>query len=109
MSSISIAFFDDHPVLRSGIVALFARSDDFEIVGTGTSARDALEIAAKYRPNVVIVDLSMPGKVLDAITEISRHRQTAKVIAFTAATGSDTAIAAPRGGRAWLCSQGQYL
>lgn len=98
MCSISVAFFDDHPVLLSGIVALFAESDDFEIVGTGTSARDALEIAAKFRPNVVIADLSMPGKVLDAITEMSRDRQTTKVIAFTAATGIDTAIAALEAG-----------
>jgi DNA-binding NarL/FixJ family response regulator len=96
--SISVAFVDDHPVLLSGIAALFAGIEDFDIVGTGNCARDAVEIAAKHQPNVVIADLNMPGKVLEAIAEISRDGQNTKIIAFTAATGIDTAIAALEAG-----------
>lgn len=98
MSRISIAFVDDHPVLLSGIVALLAESDDFDIVDTGNCAHDAIDIAAKHRPDIVIADLFMPGKVLEAIAEISRDGQSTKVIAFTAASGVDTAIAALEAG-----------
>ncbi len=98
MKPISVAFVDDHPILLSGLAALFASHPDFAVVAAGHCAKDALEIAACHRPNVLIVDLNMPGKVLETVAEIAMGRFGTRILTFTAATGIDDAISALEAG-----------
>lgn len=62
MSSLKILVADDHPVVRTGIVALLRREPDFEVVGEAGSGADALAMARRLAPEVMILDLSMPEK-----------------------------------------------
>jgi DNA-binding NarL/FixJ family response regulator len=91
---VSLALVDDHPLLVEGIVSLLSRAEGFEILSTGSSARDIIEIASRFHPDVIIVDLSMAGDVFAAIAASIKVSPNMKVVAFTAATGVDSAIRA---------------
>jgi DNA-binding NarL/FixJ family response regulator len=98
MGSISIALVDDHPLLLAGVVNLFEINDDFRVVAKGATADDALQINKKLRPDVMVLDLFMPGNVFDVITEIVTKSGGTKVVAFTAMTASDYAVRALNAG-----------
>jgi two-component system, NarL family, nitrate/nitrite response regulator NarL len=91
---IRLVFVDDHPTLLAGLATIFASDDRFEIVGTGTTADEALGLARSKLPDVMILDLSMPGEVFGAIEEISRQIPTLKLVVFTAFANVDLALKA---------------
>ncbi|MRG57902.1 response regulator [Phyllobacterium sp. SYP-B3895] len=94
MSKFSIAFVDDHPILLEGIASIFASDNAYHVVGKGGTAADALDITNRLKPNVLIVDLNMPGDTLEAMTSISQTMPETKIVAFTSAVGVDSAVEA---------------
>ena len=52
---------DDHPVVRAGLVAMLSEHDDFEVVGEAADGAEAVTMAARSSPDVVLMDLRMPG------------------------------------------------
>lgn len=58
---IRVLVVDDHPIVRAGIVGLLDTEPDFEVVGEGASGEDAVRLAASLAPDVVLMDLRMPG------------------------------------------------
>lgn len=93
MGNTTVAFVDDHPVLLSGVCQLFSGSDEFQVVAVGKSAQDVVDIAATSKPDVLVLDLNMPGRVLEAIATVAGQGQDTRLVAFTASTCIDTAIA----------------
>lgn len=93
LNVISTAFVDDHPILLSGIVSLFTTNPAFRVLGTGACADDIMSIAERDRPDVLVVDLNMPGRVLEAISSLVRKKYATKILVFTAITSVDTAVA----------------
>ena len=61
---------DDHPVVRHGLDLLFGDLDDLELVGTATTGEEALEAVARLKPNVVLVDVRLPG--MDGVSLVKR-------------------------------------
>ena len=59
--TVRILVVDDHPIVRAGIAGLLATELDFEVVGEAASGEEALALAAAARPDVVLMDLRMPG------------------------------------------------
>ncbi len=51
---------DDHPIVREGLRAVLAALPDFELVGAAASGREAVDLAARCRPDVIVMDLHMP-------------------------------------------------
>jgi DNA-binding NarL/FixJ family response regulator len=94
MSTVSIALVDDHPLMVEAIFSLLSRTEGFEVVATGTTARDVVDICELHQPKVAIVDLSMIGDVYAAIATAIKLAPVTKIIAFTAATGVEPAIRA---------------
>jgi DNA-binding NarL/FixJ family response regulator len=94
MSSISIALVDDHPLMVEAIYSLLNGTDGFEVVGTGATAYDVVELCGRIHPQVAVVDLSMPGDVFGAMASAIKISPSTKIVAFTAATGVDSAIRA---------------
>lgn len=91
---IRVAFVDDHPTLLMGVAALFASDPRFAIVGTGQSAMAALELVEAHEPDVVTLDLSMPGDVFVAIGSIVEASPKTRVLIFTAYADVDLALRA---------------
>jgi DNA-binding NarL/FixJ family response regulator len=98
MSTVSIGLVDDHPLMIEGIVALLSRAPGLKVLSTGSTARDIIDISLRFHPDVIIVDLSMSGDVYAAIATSIRISPNTKVVAFTAATGVDSAIRALNAG-----------
>ena len=98
METVTLAFIDDHPVLLSGICQLFASNKEFDILGVGSTAKDVIEIVSSVGPQVVILDLNMPGNVIEAITTVTENFSNTKLVAFTASNNIDTAISALEAG-----------
>jgi two-component system, NarL family, nitrate/nitrite response regulator NarL len=94
MSTITIAVIDDHPLMIEAIHSLLNRTPGFEVIGTGTTAYDVVELCRNDRPQVAVVDLSIPGDVYGAIENAIKISPSTKIVAFTASTGVDSAIRA---------------
>lgn len=81
-----VAFVDDHQVLVEGLVSLYGAKDDLVVVGKGYSAADALRIVADAQPDVLVMDLSMPGDTFAAVEEITARFPQTRIVIFTAST-----------------------
>lgn len=91
---VSVAFVDDHPILLEGLVSLYSSKKDLRIVGQGHNAVDAIKLAEQLAPDVIVVDLSMPGDSMAAIEVIVQTMPGTKVVIFTATSSIETAIKA---------------
>jgi DNA-binding NarL/FixJ family response regulator len=61
VTPIRLVVVDDHTVFREGLRALLSRIDDIEIVGEAATTQEAIEVAEAVRPDVVLMDLNLPG------------------------------------------------
>ena len=95
---VSIAFVDDHPILLEGMKALFQNKGQFNVVASGSSANDARNIVETHHPQILFMDLSMPGDVFSAMTEIVRKSDFTKIVIFTAFSSVDSAMRALEAG-----------
>lgn len=93
-NSISIGLVDNHPLQLAGIIATFARHAGFNVVATGTSVKDILDIATRKMPDVMIVDLSMTDDTFGAITRARTTIPDTKIIAFTSLANVNTVVRA---------------
>lgn len=94
MTSITIGVVDDHPLFREGVTRSLSEIQDFVVVGDGASSFDAMTIASDKHPDVMLLDVSMPGDGVSAIDEILASSPTTKVIMLTASEELDTLTAA---------------
>lgn len=106
---IKIAFVDDHPVLLSGMSQLFAASDRFRVVGIGRTARDLVELAVGAEPDVLVVDLSMPGNTIEAILQVVTVTPKCRILAFTASQSVDLAVSVLEAGATGYALKGISL
>ncbi|RWY68816.1 response regulator [Rhizobium sp. WSM1325] len=106
MTAITIAIADDHPLFREGVSRSLSEIDDFVVVGEGASADDATTLAASRRPDVLLLDVSMPGGGIDTISEILARSPETKVLMLTASEDVAPLIAALRRGAAGYVVKG---
>jgi len=84
MPKIRVLLVDDHALFRQGIRALLANSEYAEIVGEATDGRDAIEKVRQSAPQVVLMDIGMPGMGgLEATRRILKEDPSIKVLALT--------------------------
>ncbi len=107
MASISILLVDDHHIVRQGLRALLISEGDFNIVGEAQTGREAVQLAARLYPEVVIMDLAMPRlNGWEATRQILKAVPTAKVIVLSS-YGDDEHVqmAIASGAAAYLLKQ----
>ncbi|HZR01147.1 MAG TPA: response regulator transcription factor, partial [Chloroflexota bacterium] len=81
---IRIVLVDDHAVLRAGLRALLNHEPDMEVVGEAANGREAVEVAERLRPDVIVMDLSMPVMGgLDATKQITEKGLPTRVLVLT--------------------------
>jgi two-component system, NarL family, nitrate/nitrite response regulator NarL len=101
-----VAIVDDHPIVRRGIVETFAEQSDFEVIGEGASAADAIRIVGEKRPDLIILDISMPGGGVEAAAEIRRLDPSVKMIVLSIREDLATVRAALKAGARGYVSKG---
>jgi DNA-binding NarL/FixJ family response regulator len=93
---IKLLLAEDHPVVRVGLERLLANEDDIEVVGTASNGAEAVHLCDELRPDVVLMDLSMP--VLDGVQATSRidaaHNGAISVVILTSFSDREQVLAA---------------
>lgn len=98
-SEIKILIVDDHPVVRDGLVAILGTQPDFRIAGEAASGPEALALVSKEQPDVLLLDLEMPG--MDGVEVLQQLRQAhpdVKVVVFTAFDTDERILSALQAG-----------
>jgi len=96
---IRVLVVDDHPIVRQGLVAVLGDQPDLEVIGASASAEDALELATRLQPDVVLLDLELPGlDGVEAIPRLAEVSPSARVIVFTAYGSEGRVLGAVRAG-----------
>jgi len=81
---IKLLIADDHPVVRDGLSGMFAADPGFTVLGEATDGAEAVRMAAALAPDVILMDLRMPGMDgLTAITELTKRGIDARVLVLT--------------------------
>jgi len=91
---IRVVVVDDHPLYRSGVVATLKDYEDVEVVGEGSSVGDATKLAEGQQPDIVLLDISMPGNGLNAVGEILKLSAKTRIVMLTASEDEAEVMAA---------------
>jgi two-component system response regulator NreC len=84
MNKIRILIADDHSIVREGVRMILSGQRDFEVAGEAATGREALELARQLRPNVVVMDISMPGMTgIEATERIRQELPSVQVLGLT--------------------------
>jgi DNA-binding NarL/FixJ family response regulator len=100
---IRVVLVDDHPIVLQGLQHLFERQSDFEVVSCCHDGAAALDAVRTERPDVVVLDLRMPGASgLDVLREISNEHLPCRTVLLTAAITEEQVLEAMKLGAAGL-------
>ncbi len=78
---IRLVIADDHPVVRDGLSGIFGGAEDFEVVGLASDGEEAVELARRLKPDVVLMDLRMPR--MDGVTAIRQLAPAQRILVLT--------------------------
>lgn len=97
--NIRVMIVEDHPVVRMGLRALVSYEPDMIVIGEASDGEEAVQDALELRPDVILMDLMMPGKSgIEATSDIMRAIPEARVLVLTSFAGLDKTIPAARAG-----------
>ena len=84
MQTIHVLLVDDHAILREGIKALLEKRDNIEVVAEAANGREAISKLTQFRPDVVVLDISMPlMDGLEAARQMKREDPEVKILVLT--------------------------
>jgi DNA-binding NarL/FixJ family response regulator len=94
-----VLIVDDHTLLRAGLRSLLAQDPNIEIVGEAADGRDAVRAVGQLTPDLVLMDLTMPGmNGIEAVTEIKRRYPEVRILVMTLHKTEDFIHASLRAG-----------
>ena len=96
--AIRVAVADDHPMFRAGVVASLREVEGIEVVGEAGDAASALALARTEMPDVIILDIAMPGSGLSAAREIATACPATRIVMLTVSEDEDDLLAAVKAG-----------
>src|SRR5947209_12745240 len=96
---VRILIADDHPLVRSGMRALLTATEDLEVVGEAATGEEAISLAAALQPDVIVMDLRMPGiNGIEATRRIMQSYPHMRILVVTLFEDDDSVFAALRAG-----------
>lgn len=96
--AVRIVIVDDHPLFLEGVAATLEAEPDMEVVGEGGSAADALRLATTFLPDVLLLDVTMPGGGLAAAQAVAAACPVTKIVMLTFSEAEDDVLAALKHG-----------
>lgn len=94
-----ILLVDDHKIMRDGIKAILKSSGEFHVAGEAETGPDAVQMARRLRPSIVLMDISLPElDGIEATVEILRHEPATKVIVLSMYDDENSVVRAIRSG-----------
>jgi DNA-binding NarL/FixJ family response regulator len=106
MNAVRVLIVDDHPIFRDGLTSALGGVDDIEVVGSAEDGERAVAAVARLHPDVVLMDLNMPGAGgIEATRQIAATSQTA-VLVLTMQSDDDSVFAAVRAGASGYLMKG---
>jgi DNA-binding NarL/FixJ family response regulator len=94
-----VLLVDDHKIMRDGIKAILNRSSEFRVVGEAENGTDAVQFVRKCRPQIVLMDIGLPGlNGVETTAEILRHQPECKVVILSMYDDEHSVVSAVRSG-----------
>jgi len=101
--STKLVIIDDHVLFREGLATIVGSEDDLDVIGQGGSAEEAINLSKKLRPDIILIDLDMPGGGLNAARSISSEVPDTKIVILTASEEDENLINALKiGAKAYI-------
>jgi DNA-binding NarL/FixJ family response regulator len=110
VESLRVLVADDHPMFRDGLRALLASAPDAELVGEATTGEEAISLAAELQPDVILMDVQMPGMGgIEATRQVVQDSPHVRVLVITMFEDDATVFRAMRAGaRGYLLKGANY-
>ena len=106
MNPITIIIVDDHPIFREGVINTLSLEEDLDVVAYADNGEDALTLIRKYRPDVVVMDVNLPGMNGQQVTrQIVSEKLPTRVVLLTAYDDAEQVIYSMRSGAAAYCAK----
>lgn len=105
-STLSLAIVDDHPLLAEGLAIVLGRQERISVVAMGNKADDVLTIIDSHDPDIILLDLNMPGDAFAVLNEARIRASRTKLIVFTASNCTNHATIALSAGAAGFVLKG---
>jgi DNA-binding NarL/FixJ family response regulator len=83
VQTISVLLADDHGIVRAGLRALLDAQQDIDVVGEASSGDEAVAMAQELEPDIIIMDISMPGGGLEATRKIAKLELSTRILILT--------------------------
>ena len=96
--TIQIVLVDDHPLFREGVAHTLQTGPGFEIVGQGTTAADAVRLSTSLLPDLLLLDINIPGGGLSVVHQIAAACPVTKIVMLTASEAEDDVLTALKSG-----------
>lgn len=95
----SILLIDDHPLLRRGITQLLEMEDDMVLAGEASNSADGIRLATELEPDLILLDLNMPGvNGLETLRQLRDGGVASRIVIFTVSDHEDDVVSALRAG-----------
>lgn len=95
---VRVVIIDDHPLFREGVAATLVSGGDLEVVGEGASAADALALATSLLPDLMLLDLNLPGGGLSAARQVASACPVTKIVMLTFSEEESDVLASLKAG-----------
>lgn len=93
-----IVLIDDHPLFREGVAYTLQSETTFEVIGQGASLDEAVQLVADLTPDILLLDINIPGGGIHAAEKIAASHPLTKIIMLTASSDDDDLVKALKAG-----------
>jgi len=94
-----VLLVDDHKIMRDGIKAILSRGDEFRVAGEAETGTDAVQFVKKFRPDLVLMDIGLPGlNGVETTAEILRYHPECKIVILSMYDDENSVVSAIRSG-----------
>lgn len=89
-----ILVFDDHPLMREGVVSILKTQEDFDVLGEGANYEESITVTKRLQPDTILLDINMPGGGIEAARDILASYPQIKIIMLTSSENEKDVMAA---------------